>query len=430
MSAEVTVLIYSEFYDPKLDYSFDFIFKHHFAWTYNICTDAESFLNTEADIKISYGANFTHEGLSIPCSSYFNRFDLHREPEFELRLSFHKRTCEFDFIAAVFFLLARVEEYRDNKRDEHNRFKIEDAGLFKKGVIKHPVINYWLDALKEEIERVYGIKPNDEKNYRFLSTLDIDHIYAYRNKPLFLQTLSLGKDLMRLAFNRIRDRLKTKDPYDSYDQIIQWHKDLGIDAIVFMLCSQRGKYDKNLNPDSESFQEVSRQLDTFFELAWHPSYASSGRLAHLRKEKMILESVLSRPIEKSRQHYLRFVLPDYYRALIEAGITEEFSMGHHETIGFRSGYAGTFFWYDLMADEKTDLLIVPFQVMDVTLKKYMALSPEEALKECKLLIDRVYSVKGLFSLIWHNSSFYETESWIHWDKVYFELLKYAADRHK
>jgi hypothetical protein len=64
-------------------------------------------------------------------------------------------------------------------------------------------------------------------------------------------------------------------------------------------------------------------------------------------------------------------------------------------------------------------------MMDVTLKQYMKLDHESAWQICQQIIEEIKTHRGYCSLIWHNSSFFELESWSGWKAVYSKLLSYA-----
>ena len=67
--------------------------------------------------------------------------------------------------------------------------------------------------------------------------------------------------------------------------------------------------------------------------------------------------------------------------------------------------------------------IYPFQVMEVTLKEYLKLSPEAAKIHIQQLIATTKSVNGVFCSLWHNSSFSELEGWNDWENVYVDMLE-------
>jgi hypothetical protein len=64
--------------------------------------------------------------------------------------------------------------------------------------------------------------------------------------------------------------------------------------------------------------------------------------------------------------------------------------------------------------------------MDVTLKDYLRLSPDEAIILIRSFIDAIKAVNGEFVSIWHNESFDESGRWRGWKKVYGEILSYAV----
>ena len=96
-------------------------------------------------------------------------------------------------------------------------------------------------------------------------------------------------------------------------------------------------------------------------------------------------------------------------------------------MGLGGGICSPFKPYDLINNKIIDIYEIPLILMDGTLveKEYMGLSPEEGLLYAKELIDRVKDVNGVFTLLWHNSSFDNTSKWGQWKYVYQEILKYA-----
>lgn len=185
----------------------------------------------------------------------------------------------------------------------------------------------------------------------------------------------------------------------------------------------------------------------------HPSYYSSEEGALIRQEKAYLIDILGQPVTHSRQHFLRFSLPHTYRELLLAGITQDYSMGYADAIGWRAGTHQAFRWYDLEAEEASGLWVHPFAAMDVTLLKYENLAPASeataknkesvqwpdnqkiglptaahprwavAAWRIKTLYEGVQPYGGAFILLWHNSSFAEDYGWGGWQKMYEELLE-------
>ncbi len=123
------------------------------------------------------------------------------------------------------------------------------------------------------------------------------------------------------------------------------------------------------------------------------------------------------PIKISRQHYLKLEFPTTYQRLLQIGIEADYTMGYAEQVGFRASIATPFFWFDLSKNEATRLRVFPFQVMDITLKNYLQLQPEEAIALTRELFEATKSVNGHFISLWHNNSLCEQEGWQGWRKV-------------
>jgi hypothetical protein len=215
-----------------------------------------------------------------------------------------------------------------------------------------------------------------------------------------------------------------KDPYDTFDEMEKIHSGRGLQPIIFFLTSGYGRYDKSISPQNEIFRKLVGQTMKFGSPGIHPSYRSAGNPKMLQKEIRRLSSIAGTGILDSRQHYLKFNLPESYRLYLEAGIRQEYSMGFASRCGFRAGTSKPFNFYDLEKETETPLKVIPFQVMDRTLKDYMKLSPESALQKIRKLSDAVRLVKGTFVTIWHNDAFSDQGEWQGWKEIYLEMLDY------
>ena len=59
--------------------------------------------------------------------------------------------------------------------------------------------------------------------------------------------------------------------------------------------------------------------------------------------------------------------------------------------------------------------------MDVTLRQYMGLSPEEAGAEIENLMQEVKNVGGVFSAIWHNETLNDLDDWKGYRDVFIKM---------
>jgi hypothetical protein len=116
-------------------------------------------------------------------------------------------------------------------------------------------------------------------------------------------------------------------------------------------------------------------------------------------------------------------LPNTYRVLNELGFKKEFSMGYSEVSGFRAATGKPFFWYDLEREESTDLEIVPFCAMDVAYKQFAKVSCREAIEGALELKNKMRTLKGDFSFVFHNESLSGHRGWEGWNGVFQAWLE-------
>lgn len=313
----------------------------------------------------------------------------------------------FDPFAATFFQLARLEEYAPMECDAHGRPRAEGFHAVRRGYVHRPVVDEWALHLAACWRAKDPRLPQPERSYRSVRTVDLDNGFKYLGRPLWRTAGSMTRDLLRHNRPEVQRRLRVlagqePDPFDVYADLERRWALMGR-TVFFVLAAERGARDHAVPTRYRPYMQRLRRLAGWAEVGVHPSYRSSERPALIGRERAALEKALERPVLLSRQHFLRFRLPDTYRTLAGMGITEEHSMGFHEITGFRAGTCTPYPWYDAAADRPTNLWVHPFAVMDNTLRVKLGLSPHQAVAHCTALADRVRAVKGTFSAIWHES---------------------------
>ena len=119
---------------------------------------------------------------------------------------------------------------------------------------------------------------------------------------------------------------------------------------------------------------------------------------------LIDEEIIKRKITSSRQHYLKLRLPETYDQLIQNGIEKDYTIGYHDTYGFRAGTCNSFLFFNLEKNETTNLRLFPFAIMEGTLDDVMKLDVNASKKIISDLITEVCKHNGLFIPLWHNST--------------------------
>lgn len=340
-----------------------------------------------------------------------------------------KSILPFDIFSSTFYLLSRYEEYLPHEKDEHGRYPSSASLASREEFLEKPLINQWALAFAEVLKELFGdqisIKPTE---YQFIPTIDIDNAWAFKNKGFRTVASFFRKSTMEDRNFRYQVlRGNQPDPFDHYKLLKRLFKEKKLKPVYFFLLGKISQYDRNVSPNNKALQSLINEIGEDFTIGIHPSYRSNENRDILEEEKEILERISGKEITRSRQHFLKLDLPDTYRALCASGIKEDYTMGYPDKIGFRASIANPFHFFDLENNTETDLLVYPFQIMDVSLQQYLNLTPEEAISKIQQIVDETKAVGGLLMVLWHNESLSEWKQWKGWSSVFKEMLDRAAN---
>ena len=339
----------------------------------------------------------------------------------------------FDIFAATFYFLSRYEEYLPHKKDMYGRYGHENSLAFKQGFLDKPLINIWLGSFKEKLKQKFDSFAIHYSPFTYFPTYDIDEAYSYKYKEWWRSAGAAIKDLLKGRWNNFSLRRKVldnkePDPFDSYDWIDNLHRPTKIKPRFFFLVAERtGKYDKNILPKETALQTLIKRHAEKYEIGIHPSWQSGDEPSLLNSEIKTLEQISRVKINTSRYHFIRFTLPQSFRHLIDAGITEDFSMGYGSINGFRASVASVFYWYDLEKEEATNLLLHPFCYMEANSFFEQKFSPEQALQEMRHYYQQVKEVNGIFISIWHNTFLGTEQRFNGWREIYYQFIQQVID---
>lgn len=407
----------------------DWIFGSVFRVPYVFTPKAEDLNGYEASC-----VNYSHQPLKaslqiIPMGLLEEKGISAQEPEVTtwqgLPVFYHSGSGDipFDLFSAAFFLLSRYEEYLPYEPDLFGRFPHAESLACKEGFLHRPLVDEWLMALREAL----GHEVLPMPLFRYLPTYDIDIAYSYRGKGWLRNIGGLCSDLLKGGFRRVYERLAVlrgsrKDPYDAYAWLDELHRMHNLDPLYFFLLgTKRTALDRNLPPEGKAMQMLIAQLSARYSVGLHPSVRSCGSEEVVREEMGYLPGVT-----RSRQHYIRFTLPETYRLLERIGICEDYSMGYGSSNGFRASSSHPFLWYDLDEDRVSALMLHPFCYMECNSFFEQDLSSTEAKAEMNELLQRVRAVGGQMITVWHNFSLGAETMWAGWKEVYGDFLRKAS----
>ncbi|HRZ42223.1 MAG TPA: polysaccharide deacetylase family protein [Bacteroidales bacterium] len=420
----------------RMRYIFSTLLHEMMGVTFTLTDDMQLFSDTDTP-KILYGVPTYRTAAIIPsglltengtaCQTpgivYYNDYPvLFHTPEPYALLP-------FDVFSAAFWMLSRYEEYQPFEPDLHGRYPATASLCGRNNLLKLPVVDLWSEMLKEKLQAYFPDLTFEPRSFRFIPTIDADSAWAYRHKPWIQQAGAAAGELLTGRWKALMHRVSVHlhlqpDPFYTWGLVDELHKGYPFPTVFFLL-GQYNAFNKNVYPKSPALQHLIREMNQKGPCGIHPSYETAFNPDIMLREIALLCNITGIPVERSRQHFLRFRLPETFRALTRFGITEDYSMGYASEPGFRAGTCQPFRFYDLTAEEETLLRLFPLTVMDGTLRDYLNLTPEQATETIRQLADTVKKYRGVFISLWHNESFSEKGRWIRWTNVYRELLRYA-----
>lgn len=304
-----------------------------------------------------------------------------------------------DIVASAYFLLTRYEELFNGERDVNGRFQGKSSILHKCGALQRPVVDEYGKLLRGWLEEVGIELPEPCSKYRKVITHDVDQVAQYRTAKGF------AGGIKRLHF---ADALKSQilgvesDPLFTFPWMRSKEKEL--DTELFMKVAG-----KKLPQDIPYFDPLTDDARKVLKLYPHPgihiSYEASKEPQLIKSEVELLSLIAEEKVTKSRHHYLASLKPTDFQYLIDAGITDDYTMGYADEVGFRLGTSRPVRWINPETKEVTGLTLHPLMVMDRTLydPRYMNLKYEAALKKVEELERITEKFSGEFVTLWHNS---------------------------
>jgi hypothetical protein len=344
-------------------------------------------------------------------------------------ISLVKENKGFDLLSSIFYLLSRYEEYLPHEKDLYGRYAHENSLAYKYGFLQLPLINLWLEDFRKSLCLQNSQLQLEKIPFTFIPTYDIDIAWSFKNKGVFRNIGGIAKSIVKREFASVQERLKVlagkrDDPFDVYDWLNDLHKKHRLSPLYFFHVGRKhNKYDKNISINNFHFKQLIKKTSSHNKTGLHPSWKSSDDPYLLDLEKSTLEDITGKEISASRQHYIKLELPKTYRALIHAGISEDYTMGYGSINGFRASVAAPFFWYDLRAEETTGLKIYPFCFMDANSFFEQKNTPAEGLEEIVELHNLVKSTGGTFISIWHNNFLGSHKLYKGWKEVYLQFIE-------
>ena len=310
-----------------------------------------------------------------------------------------------------------MEEFVIASRDEHNRFPATESLAFKHGFLNRPIVNEYIELLWNMMKQLDPGLKRKETKFEIIPTHDVDLI----NKPSVLRTVAgdlIKRKNLKLAYKRIKNyRL---NEYDTFNWLMSQSEKNGVKSRFYFMSGGNSQFDNNFKIELQK-KIIKNMQDREHIIGFHPSYNAYNDLNMFMTEKERLENAASQRVIEGRQHYLRFETPKTWQIWDSAEMELDSSMSYADYEGFRCGTAMEFPVFDVLRREELNIIERPLIIMDGTLWIYRNL----AIEECYSVIIKYKNIckkyKMPFTILFHNSSFSETE-WSGWKKLYSNIL--------
>ncbi|MDQ3073688.1 MAG: polysaccharide deacetylase family protein [Bacteroidota bacterium] len=432
------LLLVAEKITPRLRYTANLLLDTILGIEYKLYQPGD-ISGTEKKLpRLYYGIEAEDGNVSIPGSHFIResgvdpvQVNLKGSPDYDIFFAhenFRGYTFDFDLFSAAFYIVARYDRWTHPAYDEYGRYNEKNEELFVRAYLDIPVVHHYAEMIWEKLKEKFPELKRKQNVFNYTITIDIDSPWLYKNKGTITNSAGVVKDIIKRDFHPVAQRLsillgKVRDPYDSYVWIM--NKIPKEHLHFFFLIDRNAPEDERYTYKNKAYGNLIRKIaGKGIGVGIHPSFSSFIDAERIEFESRQLSAIIGRKADSSRMHFLRYSMPETFRALIEAGIENDYSICPVTRPGFVHGMSVPFSWYDVEIDKATELILHPTMVMDRGLQKYNGVETDEATKLIQNIIEVTRAYHGHFVLLWHNSSLSNREEWKGWRAVFDKTVRY------
>lgn len=422
------LLIYTQKITPRIVYVFKHICSNILGIPIKFTTKIEEFIAHEG-MKLSYGKQALGNELFIQkiellLEQGISEVEIIVQPWGDNFCFFpvsENSALPFDIFAASFFLLSRYEEYLPHVKDEMGRFPASESVGYQEGFLQSPVVDIWSYKFKEILEERFPKLELKERKYNARAIVAVDHVFNFQNKGFLRSLIGLQRDLVQLQFQKVADRIQVllklkKDPLDTFEALINFHKEHKVPLLFMFQLSDFSIYDRNINYNRIPYRSIIKYVGDYSKVGLIPGHFAYENVKTLRKEKLRMENIVHMPLERVMNTNQNLNIPEFYNFLTELEIPQDYSMGYPETLGFRAGTCGPFLFYDINTESTLPLKVHPYVFNSSIAEDKNAKEMTNAVAK---LIKEVKDVDGSFKAVFKNQDFSEYADY----QKYYALLK-------
>jgi peptidoglycan/xylan/chitin deacetylase (PgdA/CDA1 family) len=366
----------------------------------------------------------------------------------------------FDLVASAFVLLACWDELTSTERDQYGRLPYS-AGVFAAEPalrIEEPVVDAYggllrallaprLAELRDEplpapgwLWRDGGSGDGGSGGYAVALTHDLDNLWRWTPRGFAATGYRGARAARRRDGAALRRELgdlcewtavhlpRRSDPFWTFPQLLGGEDMRGVSSTFYVIASHAHRTDGN-QPETYR-RRIPKALAMLREhgreVGLHGNDRDRLGAEPLEADRDDLAARAGGQVDGIRYHYLRCLYHETLPYLEQAGFAYDTSLAFAEHEGFRCGTALPFRPFDVARDRPLQLVELPLAIMDNTLQnpKYRALPAAAGERASRELLERVASIGGGVSILWHNNRF-DRRTAEGYDDVYFALVDRA-----
>jgi len=408
------ILVYIPKQTPRINYIFRHICGRILGFKVKFTSKVENFIAFEG-VKFSYAKKRLGNEVFVQKFGLLEELgindlnfsmDLWEDVPCFFRVS-SDSDIPFDIFSAAFYLVTRYEEYQPHVKNDVDSYPIEESLAYQHDFLRTPVVDLWAYKLKEILELKFTTITFPHKNFKSHFFIAVPKAFKYRHNGLVRHVGASLKDLFSLNLKSLFERFKTllrlqKDPFDIYDEVIDFAKNNKLQLDFYFQLSNYSRYSKSISYNKRIYHKLIKSMGDYGDLGLLPGYESLYDLETLKKEKKRWEGIVNRSLSKAliKNYHLNF--PDAYLNFNKLEIEEDYSMGYQRTIGFRAGTCTAFQFYDLNLEQVSGLVVKPYVLNSNVFRNKDIYQQIEELKSLKSTIK---SVNGNINFVFQNSDF-------------------------
>lgn len=406
------VLVYTHKITPRLTFTVKQLFRRIMGYEVSITDSVDVFIK-HTGAKLSYAKQPLQNEFFIRATHLL--FERILEPQDINWRSWEGTPCffdvdarssiPFDILAASFYLLSRYEEYLPHQKDELGRFRsIESVLSDRHGAFSSPLVDLWAYRFRTLFSQHFPDEPYTERNFRFFVGIPVVQSHAYRFRGLGRHIFESFEDLFSARFAAIIERFKviigiSKDPCDNYLKLGDALSKSGIETGFFFQYAPYHVRDRNISWNRIRFGHFLKHIADYNSIGYYRSQGAMLDTDQFKIELDRLDQLLHSNVSRAIISQNRVLLPDIYEEMVAQEISDDYSMGYDDAVGFKSGTCTPYPFYNLGLELEQPLKIHPFIVSDAI---FEIEERDEVVNKLKAIKDKVAEVSGTFYLQFNN----------------------------